>query len=169
MPTSDEILTAFADALYGFQAPPEPAVPAEEEVLAWKSVAPDLTSWYDRRTLWLPNTEVESPGEPGGPCPATDGDGLCLAQDFAGAASAAGPTISTVLVAYRPSEVLGGDDHKVRVNRCRVLSILDVSKLIREGAFQGADLQAADLRGADLRGADLRDADLWGANLRGAD
>jgi BTB/POZ domain-containing protein KCTD9 len=54
-------------------------------------------------------------------------------------------------------------DHNKRIND----KTLSRYKL-REGNFQGAELQRADLRKADLRGAKLQKANLLGADLRGA-
>jgi hypothetical protein len=138
------------------------------EVMGWKSVAPDLTSWRDRKTLWLPGAvleahDVNSNNRTG--CPGRRGDGFSVALGFAGAAQANGPTITVVRVAYNEVDVLGGDTEKVRVRRLRVLDILDVSKMIRDGKFAGANLDEANLNRANLYGANLDRANLYGANL----
>jgi Pentapeptide repeats (8 copies) len=119
----------------------------------------------------------------GDPCPMFPGDGLCLAITWRGAAAGGVPAITGLAVAYKLGDVLGGDADKWRVKRCRVLAVLDLPRLIREGAsganlrgadlheanLYGANLYGANLRGADLRGADLRETNLRRANLRGAD
>jgi hypothetical protein len=107
------------------------------------------------------------------------GDGLCLAKTWGGAASGSIPAITCLLVEFDEGDVLGEDDDKIRVSRCRVVDVFDGPALIRDGwcrradlghaNLRGANLRGADLGGADLRDADLRGADLWGADLRGAD
>ncbi len=171
---------------------------------AWRSVHPDLRS--SRGFRWpFPGNEAVAPLPDGAefthgnPCPQFVGDGLCLAKTWRGAASGSIPAITCLLVEFAPVDVLGEDDDKVRVSRCRVVDVFDAPALIRDGwcvganlvgahlgganlwganlgganlrgaNLGGADLGGADLGGADLRGADLWGADLWGADLRGAD
>ena len=146
---------------------------------AWRSVHPDLRS--SRGFRWpFPGNEAVAPlpaGKDfthGNPCPQFVGDGLCLAKTWRGAASGSIPAITCLLVEFDPGDVLGEDDDKVRVSRCRVVDVFDAPALIRDGWCVGADLGGADLRGADLGGANLGGADLgganlWGANLWGAD
>ncbi len=166
---------------------------------AWRSVHPDLRSSHGYRWPWPGNEAV--PPLPAGteftqgdPCPQFAGDGLCLAKTWAGAASGGIPAITCLLVEFDPADVLGEDDDRVRVSRCRVVDVFDAPALIRDGWCAGANLRGANLgdanlwdadlggadlgganlgdanlRGADLWGANLRGADLWGANLRGAD
>ncbi len=141
------------------------------EIMGWKSVAPDLTSWRDRTTLWLPGTVLEAPDPDSrntGPCPNARGDGLCIAKTFGGAAQASGPTITVVRVAYAEADILGQTFDKLRVSKLHVLDILDVSKMIRDSKFHGANLSRANLSRANLSGANLSGADLSGANLYGA-
>ena len=171
---------------------------------AWRAVHPDLRSSHGYRWPW-PGNEAVAPLPDGAeftrgnPFPRFEGDGLCLAKTWRGAASGGITAITCLLVEFDQSDVLGEDDHKIRVSRCRVLDVFDGPALIRDGwcldadlggadlgganlgyadlwgaDLRGADLRDANLRGADLGGADLRDADLrgadlWGANLRGAD
>lgn len=76
------------------------------EIMGWKSVAPDLTSWRDRTTLWLPGTTLFAFAHNidawnSGACPRWAGDGFSIAKTFAGAAQASGPTITAV---RRPME-----------------------------------------------------------------
>jgi hypothetical protein len=137
-------------------------------------VHPDLRS--SRGFRWpFPGNEAVAPLPDGAefthgnPCPKFVGDGLCLAKTWRGAASGSIPAITCLLVEFAPADVLGEDDDKVRVSRCRVVDVFDAPALIRDGWCQGANLRGADLRGANLRGADLWDADLRGADLRGAD
>ena len=108
------------------------------------------------------------------PCPSRQGDGLCVANTWRGMASGGIPARTLLLVAYSRADVLGGDDHKVRVSRACVVDVLDgVSVLAPGDDLRGAyltyaDLTGVDLTGVDLTGADLRHADLTGADLRRA-
>ena len=145
---------------------------------AWRAVHPDLRSSRGFRWPW-PGNEAVAPLPAGrefthgDPCPQFEGDGLCLAKTWQGAASGGIPAITCLLVEFDDGDVLGEDDDKLRVSRCRVVDVFDAPALIRDGwcagaNLCGADLRGANLRGANLRGADLWDADLWDANLRGA-
>ena len=141
---------------------------------AWRAVHPDLRS--SRGFRWpFPGNEAVAPLPDGAefthgnPCPKFVGDGLCLAKTWRGAASGSIPAITCLLVEFAPADVLGEDDDKVRVSRCRVVDVFDAPALIRDGWCQGANLRGADLRGANLLGANLLDANLRGANLLGAD
>ena len=162
--------------------------------IAWRACHPDLRSSYGYRWPW-PGNEATAPLPDdreftrGDPCPRFIGDGLCLAKTWRGAASGSIPAITCLLVEFDPGDVLGEDDDKVRVSRCRVVDVFDGPALIRDGWCRDADLGGADLGGAnlggadlgganlgdanlgdaDLRGADLGGADLWGADLGGAD
>ena len=113
------------------------------------------------------------------PCPCRQGDGLCVANTWRGMASGGIPARVLLLIAYSRADVLGGDDHKVRVSRACVVEVLDGARALAPGDdlrgayLTGADLGGADLGGADLRrayltGADLTDANLTGANLASA-
>jgi hypothetical protein len=143
------------------------------ELTAWRSVHPDLRSSHGFR--WpFPGGEAVAPlpdGEEftrGDPCPQFVGDGLCVAKTWKGAASGSIPAITCLLVGYDPADVLGEDDDRLRVSRCRVVDVFDAPGLLRAGFCAGADLSRADLRWADLYGADLRWADLHRTNLSGA-
>ena len=59
------------------------------------------------------------------PCPSRQGDGLCVASTWRGMASGGIPASVLLLVAYSRADVLGGDDHKVRVSRVCVVEVLD--------------------------------------------
>ena len=145
---------------------------------AWRACHPDLRSSHGYR--WpFPGNEAVPPLPDGAeftrgdPCPHFEGDGLCLAKTWAGAASGLIPAITCLLVEFEDADVLGEDDDKVRVSRCRVVDVFDAPALIRDGWCTGADLTRADLGGADLTraylgGADLTRADLGGADLTGA-
>ena len=141
---------------------------------AWRAVHPDLRSSRGFRWPW-PGNEAIAPLTDGGKftrgnaCPEFIGDGLCLAKTWRGAASGGIPAVTCLLVSYDPSDVLGEDDDKLRVSRCRVEDVFDAPALIRDGWCQGANLLGANLRGANLLGADLLGANLLGADLRGAD
>jgi len=140
------------------------------ELTAWRSVHPDLRSSHGFR--WpFPGGEAVAPlpdGEEftrGDPCPQFVGDGLCMAKTWKGAASGSIPAITCLLVTYDPADVLGEDDDRLRVSRCRVVEVFDAPGLLRAGFGAGADLSGADLRGANLSRANLSGADLRGANL----
>ena len=125
---------------------------------AWRAVHPDLRSSRGFRWPW-PGNEAVAPLPDGAefthrnPCPKFVGDGLCLAKTWRGAASGSIPAITCLLVEFAPADVLGEDDDKVRVSRCRVVDVFDAPALIRDGWCQGADLRGANLRGANLGGA----------------
>lgn len=141
---------------------------------AWRAVHPDLRS--SRGYRWpFPGQEAIAPlpaGQEftrGDPCPQFTGDGLCLAKTWKGAAFGFIPAITCLLVEFNEDDVLGEDDNKLRVSRCRVLDVFDAPALLRAGFGAGADLTRADLAGADLTGAYLTRADLTGADLTRAD
>ena len=141
---------------------------------AWRACHPDLRSSHGYRWPW-PGNEATAPLPDGreftrgDPCPQFVGDGLCLAKTWRGAASGSIPAITCLLVEFDQADVLGEDDDKIRVSRCRVVDVFDGPALIRDGWCRGADLRGANLRYADLGGANLGYANLGGANLRYAD
>lgn len=94
-------------------------------------------------------------------CPASTGDGLCVARDAVGASSGGIPLSTVLIVAYDPKAIFGEDYTKVRIDTAHVLDVVDVAGLARE-----ANLSGANLRGADLSGANLYRADLSGAKGR---
>lgn len=114
---------------------------------AWgiKSTAPDLTTrggyqWpYPGQWATVSQERVLTANT--GPCPTQEGDGLCVALDYEGMAAGQYPARTMLLVAYAQADVLGADDHKVRVRRAYVVALLDGEALARDY-----------LRGADLRG-----------------
>ena len=137
----------------------------------WKAVRPDLTTRNGFR--WYPGTTVRSDHnlDPTNTdvCPRQEGDGLCIAKTWAGAASAGFPTLSCVLLTYDPDQVIAEDDDKIRVRGpVHVGDVFDAQALLRAGFGRDADLRNADLRGANLWDANLGGANLEGANLRGA-
>ena len=140
---------------------------------AWRAVHPDLRSSRGFRWPW-PGNEAVAPlpaGKKfthGDPCPSFEGDGLCLAKTWWGAASGGIPAITCLLVEFNPADVLGEDDDKLRVSRCRVVDVFDAPALIRDGWCAGAYLAGANLARANLAGAYLAGANLDGANLAGA-
>ena len=150
-----------------------------ELTVGWRAVHPDLRS--SRGYRWpFPGQWAESSGPytTGDPCPQHEGDGICVALSWAGAASGGIPAICGLLVGYRPDDVLGSDATKVRVKRAYVLEVIDPPALLRAGCGHGAylaranlaraNLTRANLAGADLDGANLNRADLYRANLTGA-
>ena len=94
---------------------------------------------------------------------------LCVASTWEGMASGGIPAHVLLLVAYSRADVLGGDEHKVRVSRAYVVDVLDGAGVLATGDdLTNADLRRADLTGADLSGANLTNADLTGADLTDA-
>ena len=150
--------------------------PPKDHELAWKAVRPDGRTYNDFQ--WPFSGAVKC--DPAGiavyndnPCPNHVGDGLCLALSWRGAASGGIPASTGLAVAYRREDVLGESAEKIRVSQCRVLAVLDLHRLLREGHgsganLHGANLHGANLQGADLSGANLTEANLHRANLRGA-
>ena len=145
-------------------------VPDEPLTLGWRTVHPDLRSTrgyrYPHPGGWATCTGNHLTA--GDPCPSFNGDGLCVAKTWAGAASGGIPAHAALLVAYRPGDVLGEDADKVRVRSMLVLDVFNPARLLREGMGAGADLTRADLTRADLTRANLTRANLTGANLPGA-
>jgi uncharacterized protein YjbI with pentapeptide repeats len=140
----------------------------EDHELAWRAVHPDGRSrngfrWPFKGVSSVPAQWVCR--ENTGPCPRREGDGLCLAKTFDGAASGGITAITGLIVAYRLKDVLGEDSDKLRVQRCKVLDVIDIPRLIREGCATNANLTRANLSGADLTRANLTGANLYGANL----
>jgi hypothetical protein len=144
---------------------------------AFRAVHPDLRSRNGFRYPW-PGKWATAPGpfitENTTGCPQAEGDGLCVAKTVSGAGQGGIPFRTVLIVGYRPADVLGSDDQKLRVRALYVADVADGIGLLRGTYLRGAVLRGADLRGADLggaylRSADLRDADLRGADLRGAD
>ena len=154
-------------------------------VLGWRSTRPDLRSQNGYRWPW-PGGWAAAPDDgrdltdahPTEACPSETLGGLCLAKSWLGARSGGIPAHMALVVTYRPGDVLGQDDDKMRVRRCLVVDVVDVAEHIRQGRaamanlsganLSGANLYRADLTGTDLSGADLSGADLSGANLSGA-
>ena len=143
--------------------------------LAWRVVHPDFRSSHDYRWpspgRWAVPSSVPGAGlvtyTRGDPCPQFNGDGICLALTFAGAASGSIVASTGLICAYRPDDVLGRDADKLRVLSALVLAIIDIPRLIRGANLSGANLSGANLSGVNLRGANLYGANLYGAYLRG--
>ena len=155
-------------------------IPRGHRVLL-RSVHGDFTS--SRGFRWpFPGGEAVADApvtEWNGPCPSAPGDGLCLGKTWGGIASGGISASTLLLCSFRPADVLGEDDHKVRVFRARVLEVFTFAGLLAEatederadlaGAYlAGAYLAGANLAGADLARADLARANLARANLAGA-
>ena len=130
--------------------------------LAWRTVAPDFTSSHGFRWPFPGKTAVADPGArtftTGNPCPQFEGDGLCLAKTWAGAASGGRAAATALICAYQANDLLGDDTTKVRVSHAIVVEVIDTYALIRAGHLSGADLSGAYLSGAYLSGANLRGA-----------
>ena len=134
---------------------------------AFRAVHPDLRSRDGYRYPW-PGNWAEAPGpilQGNDPCPQAVGDGLCVAKTFRGA-GLGGIRLSTLLlVGYATRDVLGEDEHKVRVRKMYVADLLDLRTILGDADLGGANLRDANLGDANLVGADLRYANLGGANL----
>ena len=140
---------------------------------AIRSVHPDLSSSHGYR--WpFPGNWAEAPGpiveRNNGPCPADVGDGLCVANNWAGMASGGIPAITLLLCAFHGDDALSlVSGSTIRVRKAFVVDLLDGQKLDYSGAaLSEADLRGANLLRAALTGADLSEADLSGAYLTGA-
>ncbi len=141
-----------------------------------RSVHPDFTS--SRGFRWpFPGGVAEAPGPVihtnRDACPQSEGDGICTALTAQGMAPGGIPAHTVLITAHAASDVLGGDETKVRLRRASVVEVVDLPGMARAAKLSGADLYGADLYwadlgGADLGGANLRRADLRGANLGGA-
>ena len=132
---------------------------------AFRAVHPDLRSRNGYRYPW-PGNWAKAPGPilpQTGSCPEADGDGLCVAKTFYGAGLGGIHLSTLLLVGYTKKDVLGEDEHKVRVRRMYVADALALQTILG-----GANLRGANLGGAYLGGANLEGANLEGANLRGA-
>ena len=129
--------------------------------LGWRVCHRDLRSRSPYRWPWPGNWAHPEPTTEmtiGNACPQHVGDGLCIAITPHGASSG-GISMGTgviLAVAYRPADVLGQDDTKIRVRAALVLDVIGARSL---------DLTYADLTHANLRGADLTYADLTYADL----
>jgi hypothetical protein len=136
----------------------------------FRAVHPDFRSRDGYRYPW-PGQWAKAPGpilnHPDS-CPQGLGDGLCIAKTFYGAGLGGIPPGTYLLVGYTKRDVLGEDDHKIRVKRMYVADVLALRTILGGAYLGGADLRGADLRGAYLGGAYLGGAYLYGAYLGGA-
>ena len=109
--------------------------------------------------------EQDGPAD-GKPC----GVGLHLAKTWRGASMGGHlAEAAAVVVGFLPGDVLGEDDHKIRVRRCYVApGVTSFPQIIRNGWAAGANLAGANLARANLADANLADANLAGAYLAGA-
>jgi hypothetical protein len=145
----------------GFDSP-------EGEPLAWKIVRPDGRTRGDFQWPFKGVVRVLASGivrDNTAGCPVRSGDGLCLARSWRGAASGGIRAVTGLAVSYREADVLGWDHDKLRVSRCRVLGVMDLQRLLREGFGRGANLSGANLSVANLSGANLSVANLSGVDL----
>lgn len=75
---------------------------------AWRVVRPDFTSHGGYRWpfpgQWAHPTPTGREMTTGGPCPQFDGDGLCLAKTWRGAASAGITAVVALLCDYDPAD-----------------------------------------------------------------
>lgn len=149
---------------------PKPAHIPAHYIEGWKAVQPDLTTRHGFR--WHPRTIVRSDHNPvasnATACPAHQGDGLCIAKTWAGAASAGFTTHVCLTVWYNPQLVAGEDKDKLRVlGEVHIGDPYDAQRMIRDGWLKGGDLSYANLSYANLYDVNLRGANLHGANLQG--
>ncbi len=136
----------------------------------WKAVEIGLTTrngfqyWLGKwAKAKLPEGEEFTTCEPG---PSFDGDGICIATTFAGAASSMRPAAVAIYCGYYSKDVLGGCYGKVRVKKLYVYpQVFDVAKMLREGMGKYCNFAFANFSGMDLNGSDLRGAKLTWANL----
>jgi len=156
--------------------------PTEPLVLGWRAVTPDLRSKHGHRDYvgwWTVCDPAEIRRDNRGACPDAEGDGVCIAHNYEGAASGGVPCSTVAIVAYRSADLLGpesfgvcglgGLPSKVRTSARFVVGVVDFARLLRAGHGRDADLSDADLSDADLHNANLSNADLSNANLRYAD
>ena len=137
-----------------------------------RSVRPDLRSSRGYRWPW-PGQWAEAAGpfieSNTDGCPAAEGDGICVADTYAGMASGGIPARTLLLVAYASADLLGSTpgELKHRVRRAFVVDVVDGEATVRAN-LSGATLYGANLYGATLYGATLYGADLSRADLSGA-
>ena len=117
--------------------------------LAWRSVWPDFRSSHGFRWPFPGQVATADPNEreftKGDPCPQFEGDGLCLALTWEGAASGGIPASAVLICAYDPAHVLGQDAAKLRVSLTHVVEVVDIQHVIRSGALSGVNLSGAYL------------------------
>ena len=106
----------------------------DKRLWAWKAIDVDFTTWGG--FVWpFPGNEASSAEnlDPNnhGPCPTREGDGLCLAKTWAGAAARGAATHAVLVVSYLADDVLGYDADKLRVKRCQVYCLWDAHRLLR--------------------------------------
>ena len=98
------------------------------------------------------------------------GGGVHAALTIEAAQSGGGRYSHAMLVCWRPDEAVTDPNKpgKVKARRIKTLCRIDLARLIRQGALNGARLDGALLDGALLEGARLDGASLNGASLDGA-
>ena len=135
----------------------------------WKVVEADLTALGFQYVLneWaVASKPIKTNTDP---CPWGEGDGLCLARNFYGAAQGGRTATNPILIcAYDPTDVLGFDSDTFRVSKLLVAQVWSLKLLAQLADLSGADLSRANLSGADLSGANLSRANLSRADLSGA-
>jgi len=147
---------------------------SEQRRQAWKAVRPDGTtrkgfSWEVGIGGTVQSDHNINPDNTS-TCPTREGDGLCIAKTWQGAASAGFATSRCLIVEFNAAQVIAEDDNKIRVaGPVTVMDVYDAQALLRAGCGADSHLSGADLSGADLSGANLSRATLSGADLSGAD
>ena len=124
----------------------------------FRAVRPDLRSRDGFRYPW-PGQWAEAPGpilDHNDSCPQGAGDGLCVAKSFYGAGMGGHGVNTLLLVGVQARDILGEDDHKLRVRRMYVADVIDLHTVLG-----GANLRDADLGGANLRRACYSHLTMW--------
>ena len=138
----------------------------------WKAVEADLTARNDFQYRLGEWAVAQKPNRKNtGACPKDDGDGLCIANTFYGAAQGGRSCRTIIICAYLPADVLGSDADKLRVTKLFVPNwgLWSIERLARQANLSGAYLSRAYLSGADLSGAlYLTDEQIAYAKAQGA-
>jgi hypothetical protein len=113
----------------------------------WKAVEGDLSSTNGYRYKlgdWNVASNPIKENTDACPTSGTDGDGLCIARNFYGAAQG-GRSCRTILIcAYLQADILGQDDSKLRVSKLFVpdWGLWSIEVLARGACLRGADLDS---------------------------
>ena len=150
-----------------------PELPDEYDTWGWKVVRPDFRSYGGYLWPWPGGAVADPEAVPSNdPCPVRQTGGFCVALSAEGAASGGHGHETVLLLAYRQTDILAADNHKLRVRSAYVADVVDGRAVWRASAgadLTGANLSGANLTGANLAGAYLAGADLTRADLAGAD
>lgn len=139
-------------------------------ILGWKAVKADLTTRDQFR--WYPWTVVRSDWnlkKGNHACPRNPGDGLCIALNMRGAASAGFPARTLVAAWYDPGLVCSrSQTDKIRVSgEIYVGDVFATENLLQEPNLSGININGANLRRCELIEARLDRAHMVGLSLAG--